>query len=214
MNDKELLSIWKSYDQKMNDVLTLNKEVAYEITREKLHKTIRSLRLPKSLLLVLGAPYTFLLCFVSWIAFKAGAYIVAFGFGVIGLVMVGVIVGYIYHIYLISKINRAEKITEVQKGIAELKISSYNIARWVVVQLPFWSICWMSIEALKHSPFVYGGINLLLFLALSAVSYWLYQELHIDNTGSKVHKIFFSGSDWAPILKSTDLLEQLKGYKT
>ncbi len=213
MNDKELLNIWKSYDQKMSETLTLNKAMAYEITKEKLNKTINLLRFPKSILLVIGIPYTIILCFISWITYQAEAYIMLFGFGMISLIMIGTIIGYLYHFYLISKINHSEEIAEVQKNIAELKISSYNITRLVVIQLPFWSVCWMSIEALKNSPFIYGGVNLVVFLVLSYVSFWLFRDLSMTNTNSRISKFFFSGKEWEPILKSVDLLEQLREYE-
>lgn len=214
MEDKELLKIWKSYDQKLEEVLILNKEIAYEVTKGKLHKTINSLRLPKSILLGIGIPYTIILGFITWITFKTGAFIMMLGFGIISLIMIGIIIGYFYHLFLISKINHEETISEVQKRIAELKISSFNITRLAVIQLPFWSLCWVSIEALKNSPLVYGGINLAIFLGLTHISYWLYQNLSIDNTMSKVSKIVFSGNEWEPILKSADILKQLEEYET
>lgn len=208
-----MLDIWKSYDRKLEEVLTLNKEIAFEITKSKLHKTINSLRLPKSIFLVLGIPYTFILCFITWVTFEAGAFVMMFGFGIISLIMIGTTIGYVYHLFLIAKINHEATITEVQKRIAELKISSFNIARLTVLQLPFWSVCWVSIEAIKNSPFIYGGINLVVFLGLTYVSYWLYKNLGIDNTESKVSKIILSGNEWEPILKSSDILEQLKEYE-
>ena len=213
MEDKEMLKIWKSYDQKLEDVLTLNKEIAYEITKGKLHKTINSLRLPKSVFLALGLPYTFILCFITWISFKAGAFIMMFGFGVISLIMIATTIGYAYHLFLIARINHEETISEVQKRIAELKISSFNIARLAVIQLPFWSVCWVSINALKSSPFIYGGVNLVVFLGLAYVSYWLYQNLGIDNSRSKVSQIILSGKEWEAILKSSEILKQLKEYE-
>ncbi|MEO1514719.1 MAG: hypothetical protein AAFV95_06895 [Bacteroidota bacterium] len=214
MTDKELMNIWKSYDQKMDEMLSLNKTMAYEITKQKLHNTINALRLPKSILLVIGIPYTAIICFIAWIAYQAQAYIAMLGFGAIGAIMLATISGYVYHLYLLSKINHAEDIAEVQQSMAKLKISSYNMARLSVGQLPFWSICWMSLEALKQSPIVYGGINLIAFLLLSALSFYLYQAIHIDNKESRLHKLIFSGREWEPILKSADLLEQLKEYET
>ncbi len=213
MEDKELLKIWKSYDQKLEEVLILNKEIAYEITKGKFHKTINSLRFPKSMLLIFGIPYTLILCFITWITFKAGAFIMMIGFGSISLIMIGVLVGYAYHLFLIARINGEEVISEVQKRLAELKISSFYIARLTVLQLPFWSVCWISMEAIKNSPFVYGGINLIVFLILSYGAYWLFQNLGIKHPASKVSKIVFSGKEWEPIVKSVDILAQLEEYE-
>lgn len=213
MEDKELLNIWKSYDQKLEEVLTLNRDITFEITRNKLHKTVKSLRWTKSKILLLGIPYTFILYFITSITYRVEALFMMLGFGIISLIMTGIIAGYFYHLFLIKHIIHSEKITEVQKRMAELKISSFNIVRLAIFQLPFWSICWISIEGLKNAPFLYGGINLLVFLGLSYVSYWLYQNLSLDNDKSKIGRFIFSGNEWNPILKSYDILEQLKEYE-
>jgi hypothetical protein len=59
-----------------------------------------------------------------------------------------------------------------------------------------------------------GGINLVLFLGCSYLSFWLYKNLNIHNSDSSIGKIFFSGKEWEPIIKSSDLLRQLKEYES
>jgi len=210
MDDKELLNIWKSYDKKLEEVLSLNKQTVFELTRKRLNSNFNSLLLPKKISLLLGIPYTFVLCFITWITLKADALIASLGFGCISLIMINIIIAYIYHLFLIGNIKRSENISKVQKQIAELRISNYNLTRLTVIQLPFWSICWVSIEALKNSPFIYGGINLIVFLSLSYLAYWLYKKLEVGN--NSVSAFFQSGTEWKIINKSTEILEQLKVY--
>lgn len=214
MEDNELLKIWKSYDQKLDQVLLLNKQLASSLTKNDLNKTINKLKRPKIVMLLIGIPYTFLLYFITFIAYQAGVFFVSIGFGAISLIMNIVIVSYIYHLYLISEINKNDNIIEVQKKLSSLKISSFNTIKLALLQIPFWSICWMSLDALKNSIFWYGGINLLIFLGLSYCSYWLYKNLNIHNLDSKLNQFFFSGSEWDPIIKSLDILQQLKEYKS
>lgn len=214
MNENELLNIWKSYDQKLEQVLSLNKEILTNINKDKLNRTIGPLRGIKKIMLLIGIPYTLLLFFISFIGYKVGALFVMFGFGSIATIMTGIIISYIHHIYLIQQIMHSEEIMDVQHKLSKLKISSFNVARLAVIQFPFWSICWMSIKALIDSPIVYGGINLIIFLLLSYVSYWLYKRLDIQNEDSKVSKLFFSGSEWEPLQKASGILEQIKEYQS
>ena len=100
-----------------------------------------------------------------------------------------------------------------QQQLSKLRISSFNSLSFAVFQLPFWSMCWISIEALKESPLVYGGINLLVFLILGYISYWLFQKLSYNQKESKVRDFFLSGNEWEPILRSTEILEQIKEYE-
>ncbi len=209
MHSNELINIWKSQDQKLDNILSLNKELVYDMTKNKLNTTIGMLKVPKSIVVLLGIPYTIFLYFITFIAYKSGGYFVTFGFGMICLIMNITIIGYIYQLYLINSVSKLQNIVEVQKKISLLKISSFNLARLAILQLPFWSICWMSVEALWNSPIIYGGINLMVFLILFYIAYWIYTNLSIENKESKVSKIFFSGIEWDPIVKSSDILIQI-----
>lgn len=212
MKDNELMSLWKSYDQKLDNVLSINKEIIYDITRKRLNATVGVMRRPKMTMLTLGIPYTILLYSITFFAYKAGGIFVTLGFGAISAIMTAIIIAYCYQLYLINQISRSQEVVDVQKKIAELKISSFNTARLSVIQLPFWAVCWVSLDAVKSSPVWYGGINLMVFLGLTYLSYWLYKRLSVRNTYAKVSRFFLSGKEWDPIIKASEILEQLKEY--
>ena len=213
MDNIELQNIWQSYDQKMEDMLAINKEVAIELTRQKLNKKISRLYRPKWIAVLLGVPYTLLLIVVTIIASFAQAYFVAIGFGAIALLMVGLLASYFYQLYLISKVKKSEDILSTQEQLSSLRISSFNSLKLAVLQLPFWSICWMSVTAFKEDPLLYGGITVLIFLLLSYIAYWLLQQLSYENKESKIRNFFLSGSEWDPIEQSAEILEQIKAYE-
>lgn len=213
MKDIELVNIWKSYDQKLDEVLSLNKEIVFELTKEKVNKTIGTMRGPKKAMLLIGIPYTALLCILTFIGYKAGGIFVTIGFGSISIINTAIIIGYLYHIHLINSVSRLEEIIDVQKKIAELKLSSFNSIRLAIIQIPFWSICWMSLDALKESPIIYGGVNLIVFFGLIYLSYWLYKSLNLRNSNSKVRRFFLSGAEWEPIIKASEILEHLKAFR-
>ncbi|MEN0046750.1 MAG: hypothetical protein AAF806_06825 [Bacteroidota bacterium] len=213
MQEKELLELWQSYDQKLERVLSLNQEMVYEMTKNKLNATLSTLRLPKRIMLLIGIPYTLLLYFITFIAYQAAAVFVTFGFGAIALIMSTIVISYCYHLVLIHQISHSKEIIEVQKKLAELKLSSFHTARWAMLQLPFWSICWMSWNTLKDSPLIYGGINLSIFLGLAYLAYWLYRQLDMEHQNSWVSRLLLSGREWEPIIKSSEILEQLKSYE-
>ncbi len=210
MNEQEMISLWQSHEDKLNQVLKVNKELLFEVTKNRLQQTIGKLRRPKSMMLILGIPYTLLMCFITMIALKAGGVFQVIGFGAITLLMILILSIYGYHLYLVQGISGAQDIVRVQSKLSMLRISSYNCARLAVLQLPFWVICWVSTKALWEAPLLYGGINLLLFLLFSWGSFWLYQQLDPTKPQTKVSRFFLSGSEWEPITKSAHILEQLK----
>jgi general stress protein CsbA len=213
MENIEFEKIWKSYDQKIENLITINKELAIDLTRQKLNRQINRLYLPKWTGIAIGVPYTILLISITVIASIAKAYFVAIGFWVISLIMVALLIHYFYHLYLISEVKSSEDIISTQEQLSKLKISSFNSINLAVFQLPFWSICWMSVDAFKASPFLYGGINLLVFLGLAYIAYWLYNQLSYKNEKSKVRDFFLSGREWEPIIKSSEILEQIEEYR-
>lgn len=214
MNDKELINIWKSYDQKLDQVLVLNKQITYDLTKKKLNKTINKMKYPIKMMLFIGAPYTLLLFIITFIAFKSGGFFVCLGFGTISIIMAIVFGRYLYHLKLIADINRHHDIVVVQEKMSRLKLSVFNSTKLAIVQIPFWVICWMSLDALKNAPLLYGGVNAIIFLSFSIFAYWLFKNISIQKKDSKVSSFFLSGSDWDPLIKSASILDQLKEYQS
>ena len=212
MENIELQSIWKAYDQKMERMLAINQDLAINLTRQKLKKQMRRLYLPKWTAIVIGVPYTLLLMAVTTIAVIAEGYLVAIGFGAIALIMATMLVSYGYQLYLISQVRNNEDVLSTQEQLSKLRISSFKSLKLAVFQLPFWSVCWISIDGLKESPLVYGGINLLIFSVFTFLAYWLYQKMSYKHEKSKVRDFFLSGREWEPIVKSAEILEQIKEY--
>ncbi len=213
MENNELQSIWKSYDQKMESMLTLNTEVAVMLTKQKLNQQISRLYLPKWTAVLIGVPYTIVLMAITIIACLAKAYFVALGFGAIALIMAVLLGIHFYQLYLIGQVKSNEEVLSTQEHLSKLRISSFQGLNLAVFQLPFWCVCWVSVDALKESPFLYGGINLLVFALLTYLAYWLYQRLSYGHEDSRVRDFFLSGRDWEPIVKSTEILEQIREYE-
>lgn len=213
MKDKKLIELWNTQNEKLEKSLKLNREIILHLTKRKLNETIGKLRLPKLTALFIGIPYVILLGLITFIAYKAEATIVFIGIGLIALLMLGLIGGYIYHLHLIRQIQGTDDIITVQKQIANLKISSYNLTRLALLQIPLWSVCWISLDTLKSSPLVYGGINLIVFLALCYTTYMLFKKLDVKNhKDSQVYNFFFSGGEWDPLIKSSIILEEINQY--
>lgn len=62
MDNMELQNIWKSYDRKLESVLAINKKTAINLSRQKLNKQMGGLCRPKWTAVIIGVPYTLLLC--------------------------------------------------------------------------------------------------------------------------------------------------------
>lgn len=210
MDNKELMTLWQSQNAKLDEVLQLNRILANELTRKKLRKTIAGLRTPKWILLLIGIPYVCLLWFLVFIGVQAGGVFFAGGFALIAVIMSVVVGTYAYQLYLIGTVDRSEGVVEVQTALARLKLASYNTVRLSLLQIPFWSLSFTSMDALRDSWLVYGGVNLLIFLGLVYLTYWLWQRMDIRHPDDRVRRFFRSGPEWVPLERSTELLRQLE----
>ena len=61
MENIELQNIWKSYDQNILSMLEINKDIAINLSKQKLDKQISRLYRPKWTSVLIGVPYTILL---------------------------------------------------------------------------------------------------------------------------------------------------------
>ena len=213
MENIELSELWKSYDQKIDQVLTMNKEVALHISKQKINTQMNKLALPKRAVTLIGIPYTALLIAISYITFKAEAYIMTLGFGAISLIMLVVLGNFFYQLILINKIKGSDEVIAVQQQLANIKLSSFNALKLSIYQLPFWAICWISIDALKSSPLIYGGVNLFVIVGLTFLSYWIFNKFNYDKMNPEIRNTFFSGPEWEPLVISSKILDQIDEYK-
>ncbi len=213
MENQELQELWNSYDNKMDRLLMINEEVAVHISKQKISTQMNKLAVPKWIAIFIGIPYTILLIAITSITFISQAYLMTLGFGAISVIMLIVLGNYFYQLILIHKIKGNEEVLSTQSQLAQLKLSSYNSLVFSIFQLPFWCICWVSIEAVKDSPYIYGGINLLVFILITALSFWLFNKLNINKDNNAFKNSVFSGAEWDPIVKSCKILEQINEYK-
>jgi hypothetical protein len=213
MDNIALKQLWQSQNEKIDNLLSINKKIAVELAREKISKQLGKLYQPKLTAIFIGVPYTLLLVGITIIAFMAKAYFVTTGFGAISLIMMGLLGKYCYQLYLINKLRHNDEVISTQEQLSKLQLSSYQSVILAVFQLPFWALCWISLDALIESPLVYGGVNVLIFSLLTYLSYWLHKRLSPTHPDSKIRDFFFSGSEWEPIVKSAAILEQIKEYE-
>jgi hypothetical protein len=210
MHTDEILQIWKTYDERLSQSLSMNHRLVEEVSHLKVKGLLSRTKRAKRWMLAFGVPYLVILYVLTGLGIAAGGFFFTVGFGGIALIITGVVVSYLYHLYLIGKIDRSETIAETQTSLSRLKISSFNVLRLALLQIPLWSICWMSLDALMQSPVIYGGVNLLVFLGLCYLTFWLYRNTDISTTNNIARHVL-SGSEWDPITRSISILEQLDG---
>jgi hypothetical protein len=209
MNDIEIKKIWQSYDQKLDQILLLNKELTTEMTKSKAKSLISKIRPYKYVGLLFGIPWLILVNFLCFIGIKSGGIFFPISFGVISIIYYIAIGIYIYHLFLVNQINRSDSVIEVQEKMAEIKSSDILATRIAILQIPLWSIFWLDV----YSELIYLIIPGIIFLAFCLITIYLFVNIKASNMHKKWMKFLFSGSEWNALIRANDLLEEIKEYK-
>ncbi len=213
MEQQEWNKLWASQNKNLQSGLKLNKDMAIAITLQKIDAQMQKTQRPMWTAVLLGIPYTLLLIAITTIGIWARAPFVAIGFGCIAILTILTLTKYFYHLHLIAQVKRADAVLPTQKLLSRLKISSYQSLHLAIFQLPFWSVCWMSLDAVKEDPALYGGVHLIIFVLLAAIAFWMYHKVKHAPRESKLRQALSSGPEWDPIFRSEELLAQIAEYQ-
>lgn len=114
---------------------------------------------------------------------------------------------------LIQKASCADTIVDMQQKIAKIKTSSIQVLRIVILQLPFWTTWYLSVEMLKEPELLYWVVNLTVSGTFVFFSIWLFHNLSLNNMHKKWMKWLFSDTEWNAVIKAENVLKQIEEYK-
>lgn len=213
MEDKELIHLWKSYDQKLEETLLLNRELATDITRIKVQRFMASMKPVKIFAIFIG------LCWVAFVDMlivrllhsASPFFLVSAG---IQVLLTKLAIGiYIYQLILVQQVDIDGPVLAVQEKLSRLRSSTLWVARLLFLQLPVWTTFYLSEAGLLQAGTLLILIQLLVTVAFTSLAVWLFFNIRYENRNKKWFRLIFSGREWDPIIRSMELLGQVRGYK-
>jgi hypothetical protein len=120
---------------------------------------------------------------------------------------------YIYQLVLINQMDLDGPILEVQAGLASLKSSTLWSARILFLQLPLWTTFYWSENMFYEEPAIILIIQLAVTLTFTYIAAWLFINIRYENRDKKWFRLIFNGNEWTQVLKSIEMLRQIKAYK-
>jgi len=213
MEELEIKKLWTMYDKRLNENLVFNTRNAEQITHLKIQSVLSSMKPLKFTGIILGILWVL---FVGNLILK-GIYTASYFFlvsaGLQVLVSILAIGVYVYQLYLINDIDITGSVLITQEKIARIRASTLLIVRLIFLVIPvFTTFYWTSDMFTKE--------NTLLWVVQSAVTMsfiftgiWLFIHINYENRDKKWFKLLFSGREWNPIIKSVELLDEIKEYR-
>ncbi|GAB3503930.1 hypothetical protein GCM10027341_33610 [Spirosoma knui] len=213
MEDNDMRMLWKSYDKRLEESLTLNRRNAEAITRMQVRSLIASMKPTKMLAVLVG---------LVWVALVDGLLIVlpatASPFFLVSagiqVLLTKLAIGiYLYQLVLIHQVDSHQPVLVTQEKIARLKSSTIWVARFLLLQLPVWTTFYWSERMFETgTPFVLL-IQVLVTGGFTYLAVWLFYNIRYENRHKKWFGWLFGGNEWSPMMKSMDLLNQVNDYK-
>lgn len=213
MEDAALINLWKSYDKKLEEVLTINKKHTEEITQMKIQTFLSSMKPLKIFAIVVG---------ILWVGFVdvliLNLFSVASPFFLISagiqVIITKVAIGiYLYQLVLIQQVDTNQPVVATQHKLAQLKSSTLWVARLLFLQLPVWTTFFWSKGIFESGNLPYLVINGAITLLFTYVAFWLFFNIKFENRDKKWFRLIFNGKEWTPVIKSMELLREIEDYQ-
>lgn len=208
MDNIGLNKLWKSQDEKLNQLISINHQIMKDLTLSKSSKVLNKARPVKWLGIAVGIPWIVFLNFLVFAGWSTGAVFLMISAGLISVLTTIALGTYIYHLILIHRANYADSVAVVQENIVKLKTSSISILRILVLQIPFWQTMFINTSLVMKPDWTYLIINVLLIVIFSCLALWLYVNIKIENLNKKWLKWLFTDIEWNAILQANEVLKQ------
>jgi hypothetical protein len=217
MEDKSLLELWKSYDQRLDAALTLNRNNAMAITRLQLRSFLSSMQPGKWFAVIVGVCWIIGVDVLLYYSFRyAWPDINPFftGSALLQVIITKIAVGvYIYQLHAIHTMPVNDPILQVQQRLIRLQWSTLWVTRILILQLPLWTTFFWSKRLFASASPVLVALPIGITLLFTVAAVWLFRNIRYENRDQRWFRILFSGKEWTPLLQSAALLEDAKQYE-
>ena len=218
MNELEIKKLWKNTNDKLEKSFVIDEKNTQEITHMKVYSLLGSMKPIKLFALLVGVLWVGIggiaLISIYLNSFSEANKFFLFSATIqVGLTAISLYV-YIYQLITIYQIDITEPIIRTQEKLSSLKISTLWVTRLLFLQLPVWTTFWWNETMLTDWGILQWIMTLLFTLSFTVIAIWLFFNIKYDNRNRKWFQFIFSGKEWTPLMKSMELLDKIKEFKT
>ena len=212
MENTDIINLWKAYDKKLENSLTLNKTMAQDITNIKIQSLLASMKPLKVFTLIVGILWVILVdsLIINLFYIANPIFLIS---AAIQVILTKIAIGiYVYHLVLIKKIDINEPILATQSHLSQLKSSTLLVARILFLQLPVWTTFYWNESMLQNGNLVLYVFQAIVTLTFTGLAIWLFVNIKYENKDKKWFKLIFNGKEWNPILKAIELQKEIDRF--
>jgi len=220
MQDLELNTIWKQYDEKLEQARLLNLQSwalnlqSFEMHQQlKANATLGKLASYKMLLVVLGMAWVVFLAFLVFHSLSWGKVFFVVSTSAIAIITFIAVLVYVRQVMLLKEITNTDSVLQAQQKITRLQTGTIRIARILFLQSPFYCTWFLTVDMIQKNPLEFWFITVPVFSFFTVVSVWLYFNIHFKNAHKKWFQLLFSSHEWTALLKARSFYEEVEDFK-
>lgn len=214
MENTQIIDLWRSYAKKLDESLLVNEKNTAEITRIKVQSLLASMKPLKIFALLVGFLWVIFIdsLIINLFPVASGFFLVS---AVIQVILTKLAIGiYLYQLILLRQADISEPVLATQQKLAGLRSSTLWVARLLFLQLPVWTTFYWNKNMLETGNIWLYLLQFIVTAFFTVLAVWLFFNIRYENRHKKWFRFFFSGNEWQPVLKSMELLEEIKAYKS
>lgn len=212
MDDITLTQLWKTQQEQLAKTQQLNLLLVTHLQQVKAKSQLGSVARVKSWAVGLG---------IIWLAFlglllygnRGQNWYFTISVAMIFLFNLWAVIIYIRHLALLKSIDYSRTITETQKKLASLQLSTINATRVLLLQLPFYSTFFWTQELVTGDT-RFQLISFPSTLLFTLLAIWLCVNISPKNMGKKWLRTFMNiGPEYKNVVRAGEFLEELENFK-
>jgi hypothetical protein len=214
MNDTDLKYLWKTGNEQIAIGQTSDKTSLENLTKRNVShflssmKPIKIFTLLVGLLWVLGIGYVLLKLTINAYD-QVSLYFLYSAYFQVMLTAMAVIL-YIIQLSTLYSIDFNNPVIILQKKLINLKISTLNITRILMLQLPFWTTFYWNEGMFKNGTLALFIIQGTVTVSFTYLSLWLFFHLKFENADKWWFKLLLQGKEWEPLITSINILNDME----
>ena len=218
MEDEYLKNIWNSADNKMDDLINIDKKSLEFIQNKKIKSTLKSLLIPKLVGIVLGIGWVSFMFMLIYFSVQSSGISLSkvFFIGSVSMIMLITAIGvflYVKDIFIIRQIDLSESITFTQRKLAEIQLSIMNSVRVLWLQLPFYTLWYLNYDLIVHGSLIFYIIQILLTGSTVWLDIWLFKNMIEKNLNKKWVHNFMRGYGFYRARQAIDFISEIDNFK-
>lgn len=214
MNDTDLKYLWQTGNDQIELSQTSDKTSLDSLTKRNVNHFLSSMKPIKIFTLLLGILWVFGIGYVliklTLNAYEqVSPYFLYSAYFQVMLTAMAIIL-YIFQLITLYSIDFDKPVIILQKKLINLKISTLNITRILMLQLPFWTTFYWNEGMFKNGTLALFIIQGTVTISFTYLAIWLYFNLKFENMDKWWFKLLLNGKEWEPLMTSIEILNEME----